>query len=140
MKKNKLITGLLILGFFLTFNSCNWNKPNEEEVNQIETVDNEISDEIIDELTKEYGITSIDKTVDYDHSITYSFSFPKDINVTIIRIGVVAIFNKLGYDISAIWEIDVDGTHFTEHIYKNVKLTLRIDPQTNMFCLKISKK
>jgi hypothetical protein len=138
MKKNIFMVTLVISAMFL-LTLCNPQSPAEEEPSQVEIVDEEISSEIIDELIKVTPITLVDKVKQGNHTITYTFQLPENVNVIFIRGIVAVVFSKLGYDIDAIWQIDEDGKHFTDFIYKQVKLILTIDPQTNIFCFEITK-
>ncbi len=142
MKKNIFIT-TLIIGAMLLFTFCRPQQPTEEETITIEAIDEEISEELIDELTKNFGASLVENVTHGDYSITYSFLLPMDltfIQTVLLRVGVVRIFNELGYDIDETWQINADGKLFTEYQHKNILLILTIDPQTNILCFEITKK
>ncbi len=130
----------IIVFFVFAMVSCQ-DRPVADDDYPIEDIKQEEVETMAYEFKSVLGAELIDEPVYTDVSVSYSFELPYEIeNMGLIRITITSIvLSQFDRDISEIWEVGIDGVHYTNFVYKGTNVKLAIDPETNVFCLEFTR-
>lgn len=139
MKTLKILS--IIVFFVFAIISCQ-EKPIADDDYPIEDIEQEEVETVTQNFETLLNAELIGEPIYTDYSVSYSFELPYEIeNIELIRIVITSIILKqFEYDISDIWEVDINGVHHSNFVYKNTNIKLSIDPNANMFCIELVEK